>query len=136
MKKLSIFLVMFALASILVSCGEKSKDKKGSDESKAKSSASQMGLKSPKDAPNKETATKNDEGVSHLVQRQWETAAGFFKEAVEANADFAEAHFNLALCLHKMGKHGEASKHFKIAKELASGSSMIADNKILKDHVN
>ena len=61
MKKLSIFLVMFALALIIVSCGEKSKDKKGSDKSKAKSSASQMGLKAPKDAPNKEAASKNDE---------------------------------------------------------------------------
>ena len=131
MKKLSIFLVMFALGLILVSCGEKSKDKGGT----GKSSASQMGLKAPTDAANKEAASKNDEGISHLVQRHWDTAAGFFKEAIEADPNLAEAHFNLALSLHKTGKHGDASKHFKKAKELASGNSKIVDNKILKDHV-
>ena len=61
MKKLSILFAIFALGFILVSCGEKSKDKKGTDKSTAKSSASQMGLKAPKDAPNKEAASKNDE---------------------------------------------------------------------------
>jgi len=135
MKKLSIFLVMFALALILVSCGEKSKDKGGTGKSKAASSASQMGLKAPKDAANKDAASKNDEGISHLVQRHWDTAAGFFKEAIEADPNLAEAHFNLALSLHKTGKHGDASEHFKKAKELASGNSKIVDNKILKDHV-
>ncbi|HJP19432.1 MAG TPA: tetratricopeptide repeat protein [Nitrospinota bacterium] len=135
MKKLSILFAIFALGFILVSCGEKSKDKKGTDKSTAKSSASQMGLKAPADAANKEAASKNDEGMSHLVQRHWDTAAGFFKEAIEADPNLAEAHFNLALSLHKTGKHGDASKHFKKAKELASGNSKIVDNKILKDHV-
>ncbi len=133
MKKLSIFLIMFALALTLVSCGEK--DKGGTDKSAAANSVTQMGLKAPKDAANKEAASKNDEGISHFVQSHWDTAAGFFKEAVEADPNLAEAHFNLALSLHKAGKHGDASKHFKKAKELASGNSKIADNKILKDHV-
>ena len=135
MEKLSMFLVIFALGLILVTCGEKSKEKGGSDKSKAKSTASQMGLPSPKDSVNKEAASKNDEGISHLVQRHWDIAAGFFKEAIEADPNFAEAHFNLALCLHKMGKHGDATEHFKKAKELASGNSKIVDNKLLKDHV-
>jgi hypothetical protein len=34
-----------------------------------------------------------------------------------------------------MGKHGDATEHFKKAKELASGNSKIVDNKLLKDHV-
>ncbi len=135
MKKLSIFFVMCALSLILVSCGEKSKDKGETDKSTAKSSASQMGLKAPADAANKEAASKNDEGISHLVQKHWDTAAGFFKEAIEADPNLAEAHFNLALSLHKMGKHGDATKHFKKAKELASGNSKIVDNEILKDHL-
>lgn len=94
-----------------------------------------MGLKASKDAISKEAASKNDEGVSHLVQKHWDTAAGFFKEAIAVDPSFAEAHFNLALCLDQTGKHGDATQHFKKAKQLASGNSKIVDNKILKDHV-
>ncbi len=131
MKKQMVFLGLIFLGLILVNCSEQPK-KKGEP---AKSSASQMGLKAPQGAANKEAAGKNDEGVSHLVQRQWGTAAGFFKEAIEADPNLAEAHFNLALSLHKTGKHGDATEHFKKAKELASGNSKIINNKILKDHV-
>jgi Tfp pilus assembly protein PilF len=131
MKKQMVFLGLIFLGLILLNCSEQPK-KKGEP---AKSSASQMGLKALQGAANKEAASKNDEGVSHLVQRHWDTAAGFFKEAIEADPNLAEAHFNLALSLHKTGKHGDATQHFKKAKELASGNSKIVNNKILKDHV-
>jgi len=131
MKKQMVFLGLIFLGLILLNCSEQPK-KKGEP---AKSSASQMGLKALQGAANKEAASKNDEGVSHLVQRHWDTAAGFFKEAIEADPNLAEAHFNLALSLHKTGKHGDATEHFKKAKELASGNSKIINNKILKDHV-
>ena len=131
MKKQTMFLGLIFLGLILLNCSEQPK-KKGEP---AKSSASQMGLKALQGAANKEAASKNDEGVSHLVQRHWDTAAGFFKEAIEADPNLAEAHFNLALSLHKTGKHGDATQHFKKAKELASGNSKIINNKILKDHV-
>ena len=131
MKKQMVFLGLIFLGLILLNCSEQPK-KKGEP---AKSSASQMGLKALQGAANKEAASKNDEGVSHLVQRHWDTAAGFFKEAIEADPNLAEAHFNLALSLHKTGKHGDATQHFKKAKELASGNSKIINNKILKDHV-
>lgn len=135
MKKLSICFIMFALALILGSCGEKSKDKESADKSTATNSVSQMGLKAPEDTANKKATSKNDEGISHFVQSHWDTAAGFFKEAIVADPNLAEAHFNLALSLHQAGKHGDDSKHFKKAQELASGNSKIVDNKIFKDHV-
>lgn len=131
MKKLNVFLGIIVLGITLISCSENPKD----EERTTEISASQMGLKASKDAISKEAASKNDEGVSHLVQKHWDTAAGFFKEAIAVDPSFAEAHFNLALCLDKTGKHGDATQHFKKAKQLASGNSKIVDNKILKDHV-
>lgn len=131
MKKLNVFFGIIVLVITLISCSEKPKNEEGT----TKTSASQMGLKAPKDAISKEAANKNDEGVSHLVQKHWDTAAGFFEEAIAVDPNFAEAHFNLALCLDKTGKHGDATQHFKKAKQLASGNSKIVDNKILKDHV-
>jgi Flp pilus assembly protein TadD len=77
----------------------------------------------------------NDEGVSHYKQGHWDVATDSFKKAVKADPNLAEAHYNLALALDKMGKHDEATAAFKKAIELAPTNPAIKDSTILKKHV-
>jgi Flp pilus assembly protein TadD len=94
-----------------------------------------MVLKSPDEMASKPAGLKNDEGVSHFVQSHWDASADFFRQAVKADPNMAEAHFNLALALDQMGNHPEASEHFTKAHELAPSNPKIAENEILKKHI-
>ena len=80
-------------------------------------------------------APENNEGVDHYQQGHWDVAQEHFMKAIAANADLAEAHYNLALALDKMNKHPEATTHFKKALELAPADPKIAGSKILQAHV-
>jgi len=81
-------------------------------------------------------ASKNNEGVDHLVQGHYDVALDYFKEALSANPNFAEAHFNMAISLDGMGKHGEASTSFQKAKDLGGSNPKISENPMLKKHLN
>lgn len=76
----------------------------------------------------------NDEGVEDYQQGQWEVAEGLFRKAIKADPQLAEAHFNLALTLDKMGRHEEATASFRRAAELAPKNPKITDSPILKEH--
>ncbi len=78
---------------------------------------------------------ENNEGVNHYQQGHYDVAQEHFMKAVAANAELPEAHYNLALALDKMDKHGEATTHFKKALELAPSDPQIAESKILQKHV-
>jgi Flp pilus assembly protein TadD len=78
---------------------------------------------------------ENDEGVDHYQQEHWDVAQEHFMKAIAANADLPEAHYNLALALDKLGKHPEATTHFKKALALAPADPKIAGSKILQAHV-
>jgi tetratricopeptide (TPR) repeat protein len=80
-------------------------------------------------------AAENNEGVNHYQQKHWDKAKEHFSNAVAANANLAEAHYNLALALDKLNNHGEATDHFKKALELAPDNQIIAGSEILKAHV-
>ena len=80
-------------------------------------------------------AAENDEGVKHFEQGHWDAAQEHFNKALAANAKLAEAHYNLALALDKLGDHGEATNHFKTALELAPEDPRIKDSGILQAHV-
>jgi len=80
-------------------------------------------------------AKENDEGVTHFQQEHWDVAKEHFNKALATNADLPEAHYNLALALDKLGNHGEATNHFKMALNLAPGDPRIKDSQILKSHV-
>ncbi len=80
-------------------------------------------------------AEANNEGVSHYQQGHWDVAQEHFQKAVSANADLAEAHYNLALTLDKMGNHGDATKHFQMAMDHGSDNPGIKDSGILKAHL-
>jgi hypothetical protein len=53
-------------------------------------------LMSPASSPGR---AANDEGVGHYKQGHWDVATDWFKKAVKADANLAEAHYNLALSL-------------------------------------
>jgi len=80
-------------------------------------------------------AAENDEGVDHYQQEHWDVAQEHFMKAIAANPDLPEAHYNLALALDKLGKHPEATTHFKKALDLAPDNPKIAGSKILQAHV-
>ena len=80
-------------------------------------------------------AAENNEGVDHYQQGHWDVAQEHFQKALAANVGLAEAHYNLALALDKLGKHGEAKKHFKMALDNAPTNPSIRDSGILKAHL-
>ena len=89
-------------------------------------------LMSPASSPGR---ADNDEGVGQYKQGHWDVATDWFKKAVKADPNLAEAHYNLALSLDKMGKHEDATAAFKKAAELAPANPAIKDSAILKKHL-
>jgi Tfp pilus assembly protein PilF len=78
---------------------------------------------------------QNDDGVGHYRQGHWDVAEGHFRKAIQADANLAEAHFNLALALDKMDKHEDAKAEFQKALELAPTRVAIKDSPVLKKHL-
>ena len=89
-------------------------------------------LMAPSSSPGR---ADNDEGVSHYKQGHWDVASDGFKKAIKADPNLAEAHYNLALSLDKMGKHEDATASFKQAAALAPTNPTIKDSPILKKHL-
>ncbi len=77
----------------------------------------------------------NAEGIKHYNKGHWGKAEQHFRGAVKADPKLAEAHYNLALSLDKLGNHGEATKYFGSAFKLAPDNPSIAGSKILKGHL-
>ena len=86
-------------------------------------------------APEAAGAAENNEGVDHYQQGHMDVAQEHFQKALAANAGLAEAHYNLALVLDKLGNHGEAKNHFKMALDNAPDNPSIRDSGILKAHL-
>ena len=81
-----------------------------------------------------EANTHNDEGILHYKEGHFDIALKHFREAGEIRSEIGEIHFNEALALDKLGDHGDASKHFKVAQENANGNALILESKILLAH--
>ncbi|MBI3609205.1 MAG: tetratricopeptide repeat protein [Nitrospirae bacterium] len=92
-------------------------------------------LMSPAGMTNTSAADKNNEGVDHLVQGHYGISETFFRDAIAAKHNFAEAHFNLGVALDGMGKHEDAKAAFQQAREFGASNPKIADQEILKKHL-
>ena len=75
------------------------------------------------------------EGIAHYNKTHWDVAEQHFREAVNADPESAEAHYDLALALDKGGNHTSAIEHFKKAQELGKDNPNIQDSAILHGHL-
>jgi Flp pilus assembly protein TadD len=91
-------------------------------------------MKLPEGA-NAEANKHNEEGIDHWNQGHYDVALKHFSMASKIDSSIAETHFNEAVCLDKLGKHGDATMHFKAAKKNAGGNEKILNSPILKGHI-
>ena len=77
----------------------------------------------------------NTEGIDHWGLGHYDVALKHFSAASKADSAIAQTHFNEAICLDKLGRHGEATMHFKAAKKHAGGNKAILDSPILNGHL-
>lgn len=83
----------------------------------------------------RQASRQNLEGIQAYRQGHWEAARQKFESAVQADPDLPEAHFNLALTLHKLELHDQATDHFRQAGTLAPDDRAIVDSTIYKNHL-
>jgi Flp pilus assembly protein TadD len=76
----------------------------------------------------------NNEGIEHFNQGHFDVALHHFEGAAKAEAKWGEVHFNEALALDKLGKHADATMHFKSAQEKAGGNKAILESATLIKH--
>ena len=77
----------------------------------------------------------NEEGISHYNQGHYDVALKHFTVAAKIDPKSGESHYNMALCLDKLGLHGDATAHFKVAKQNAQGRKEIVNSGILNAHI-
>ena len=82
-----------------------------------------------------EATTHNTAGILEYKGGHFDIALKHFREAGKIQSEIGEIHFNEALALDKLGDHGDASKHFKVAQENANGNTLILESKILLAHI-
>lgn len=82
-----------------------------------------------------EAVKHNDEGIAHYGQGHYDVALQHFEAAAKAAPKMGEGCFNEALALDKLGKHADASKHFKSAQKNANGNKAILDSAVLNAHM-
>ncbi len=65
------------------------------------------------------------EGNQRFAEHRWTAAIGKYEEAVQAQPELAEAHYNLGLTIYQKGPVAAARPHFIKAANLAPGHSVI-----------
>lgn len=80
-------------------------------------------------------AGHNLEGIQQYQAGKWQEAKSLFELAIQADPDLPEAHFNLALTLHRLGDHREATIHFKRASKLAPTNKEIVESSAYRNHL-
>jgi len=76
------------------------------------------------------------EGNRLFREGQYEAARQQFQSAVQQQADLAEAHYNLALSMDRMGDQAGAKKHYIEAANLAPGNKVIWNSPPLRRYGN
>ena len=82
-----------------------------------------------------EAAQQNLQGIEAYNSGKWKAAKEKFESAIQADPTLPEAHFNLALTLHKLELHDQATDHFRQAGELASNNKDIVESSLYKNHL-
>ncbi len=134
MRRLKFLLgAMLAILILVAGCESKTADetKKEGEAKEEKAAGAETALMAPAGSPG---SMENNEGVGHYEQGHWDVSEVHFRKSIELDPGLAVGHFNLALALDKLGKHGEATEHFKQAAGLAPNNAQIAQSKILKAH--
>ena len=84
---------------------------------------------------NSDSVKHNQEGITHWGKGHYDVALKHFQAASKADSSIGQSHFNEAICLDKLGRHGEATMHFKAAKKNAHGNKAITGSPILNGHI-
>jgi len=130
-----LFLLVLVSFTLGMGCSGEKEDSKTSE-----SNVSMVGLpEGPLSLPvgsDPEANTHNEEGISHFKEGHYDIALKHFREAGKVQPDPGEIHFNEALALDKLGDHGGATEHFKVAQQNANGNELILESKILLAHIN
>ena len=133
MKRLLLLVALTALV-FTVGCGGEKKDTETSESTSNSSIIAEGPLALP-EGSNAEANGHNEEGVSHYKEGHYDVALKHFQQASAVDSSLGEIHYNEAISLDKLGKHGEATKHFKVAQEKANENKSILESKILLSHV-
>lgn len=72
------------------------------------------------------------EGNQFFASGRWQSARVQYEKALQAQDTVAEAHYNLALTLDRMGKREEARTHYMEAANLAPGHQVIWNSPVLR----
>ncbi|WP_447973979.1 tetratricopeptide repeat protein [Nitrospira sp. Kam-Ns4a] len=75
-----------------------------------------------------------EEGNRLYAVKQWAQARAQYESAIQAAPGLAEAHYNLALTLDRLGDRPAAKKHYLEAANLAPGHRVIWDSWPLRRH--
>ena len=116
MKKLSFFFALLSLVSV-----------------SSVAFAADPALKFPSSA-NAEANKHNEEGISHYNQGHFDVALKHFQMASKIAPSIGESHYNEALSLDAIDRHGEATNHFYAARKHANGNPAILKSGILNAH--
>lgn len=76
------------------------------------------------------------DGNQFFREGRWEAARQQFQSAVQQQPDLAEAHYNLALSMDRMGDQAGAKKHYIEAANLAPGHKVIWNSPPLRRYGN
>ena len=72
------------------------------------------------------------EGNQLFASGRWEAAKGQYEKVLQEKKTVAEAHYNLALVLDRLGKRKEARPHYMEAANLAPGNKVIWNSPVLR----
>jgi Flp pilus assembly protein TadD len=87
----------------------------------------------PPSGSNPVAATQIEKGNALFSSRNFAGAEDAFRQALIADSMSAEAHYNLAVTLDRVGQQAEARKHYMEAANLAPGNKVIWDSPPLRE---
>ncbi len=73
------------------------------------------------------------EGERLFNAKDYTGASAAFQNAIAQQSDLAEAHYNLAVSLDRMGNRTDAKKHYITAANLAPGNKVIWDSPPMRE---